>query len=239
MNTIIKSKTLFDNSSKLIISRIEKFVKKENDYKKRIEELERDNEQLKIELNYKNQIKKLTIENEELKMKNKNLIASVQTDEIFYYNRIDENGNLYIREADYHIKELEETIKSLDENMTELANEYSAENDELKEKIKKLTKELKESKKTIKGLKKLDGCWLTRQWICDQAIESKDTTTSFKDLFNYYESWVELVYGKNMKVDKVAFKDYIMKYQKVYFGWDDVINGTYTNPKINIIIRDE
>ena len=209
MNTITKSKTIIDNSSKLIISRIEKFVKKENDYKKRIDELERDNEQLKIELNYKNQIKILTIENEDLK-----------------------------REVNKYKSEIEELNNTMEELETKY-NELNKKNDESEKQLKKLTKELKESKKTIKGLKELDGCWLTRQWVCDQVEHSKDTTTSFKDLFNYYSSWVELVYGKHMEVDPIVFKDYIMKYQKVYFGWDEVINGTYTNPKINIIIKDE
>jgi len=77
------------------------------------------------------------------------------------------------------------------------------------------------------------------QWLGDQAIECRDDTTSFRDLCNYYESWIELVYGKNMKIDKIAFKDRLIAWQKQRFGFSDTINGTYTNPKINMIIKDE
>ena len=236
MNTIIKSKTLIDNSSKLIISRIEKFVKKENDYKKRIEELER--------------------ENKELKMKNKNLIASVQTDEIHYYNRFDENGNLYIREADEHIKDLNEKIKSLDEitdelesdlhknidQYNELINEYNylvEKNDKSEKQLKKLTKELKESKKINKDLH--NQCYITHQWFCDQTEHCEDntTTTSFRELCNYFESWAELVYGRNFEIDRLVFLQYLINFQIINYGWDDKINGSKTNPKINIIIKDD
>ena len=68
----------------------------ENEYKKRIEELERVNEQLNI--------------------KNNNLIESTHTCGISYYNRIDEHGKLYIREADDHIKELEKLVTRCYEN---------------------------------------------------------------------------------------------------------------------------
>ena len=77
------------------------------------------------------------------------------------------------------------------------------------------------------------------QWIGDQVIECREDTTSFRDLCNYYESWIELVYGKNMKIDKIAFKDRLIAWQKKHFGFSDTINGTYTNPKINMIIKDE
>jgi chromosome segregation ATPase len=233
MNTITKSKMLFDNSSKLIISRIENYIKKENKYKKRIEELE--------------------IENKQLKMKNINLIESVQTNDIQFYNRFDENGKLYIREADEHIKELNERIERYYNSMEEMENDYEEQideldkkNDELIEKyndlesqLKKLTKELKESKKMNKDLYKQ--CYITEEWMSSQTkyCEDTTTTTSYRELCDYFESWGELVYGREFKIDKIKFLKYLINYQTINFGWDKKINGTKTNPKINIIIREE
>tara|TARA_X000000950_G_scaffold289417_2_gene413119 strand:- start:3737 stop:6538 length:2802 start_codon:yes stop_codon:yes gene_type:complete len=77
------------------------------------------------------------------------------------------------------------------------------------------------------------------QWLSDQVVECRDDTTSFRDLCNYYESWIELVYGKNIKIDKITFKDRLIAWQKQKFGFSDSINGTQTNPKINMIVKEE
>ena len=77
------------------------------------------------------------------------------------------------------------------------------------------------------------------QWLSDQVVECRDDTTSFRDLCNYYESWIELVYGKNIKIDKITFKDRLIAWQKQKFGFSDSINGTHTNPKINMIVKEE
>jgi len=77
------------------------------------------------------------------------------------------------------------------------------------------------------------------QWFNDQVIECMEETTSFRDLCNYYESWLELVYGKNMKIDKLTFKERLISWQKQQFGFSDAINGSVSNPKINMIIKEE
>ena len=81
---------------------------------------------------------------------------------------------------------------------------------------------------------------LIGQWFNDQAVECRTDTTSFRDLCNYYESWLENVYGKNTDNNwKITFKERLINWQKLHFGFSDSINGTATNPKINMVIKEE
>tara|TARA_B110001469_G_scaffold123747_1_gene136254 strand:+ start:3483 stop:6260 length:2778 start_codon:yes stop_codon:yes gene_type:complete len=77
------------------------------------------------------------------------------------------------------------------------------------------------------------------QWITECTEEYPDETTSFKELCNCYQSWLDSVYGKNIRVDITGLKERLVKWQKDKYGFNDKINGTTTNPKINIRVLDE
>jgi P4 family phage/plasmid primase-like protien len=77
------------------------------------------------------------------------------------------------------------------------------------------------------------------QWISEQTEPSPKETLPFKELTGYYEQWLNDVYGKNIRVDVPAFKERLVKWQRDKFGFNNKINGTTTNPKINMDVREE
>jgi len=76
------------------------------------------------------------------------------------------------------------------------------------------------------------------QWLSDSIVETKEETCSFRDLCDGFDTWVEEVWGKSHKVDRISFKERLINWQKNKYGWDEAINGSFTNPRINMTFKD-
>jgi P4 family phage/plasmid primase-like protien len=77
------------------------------------------------------------------------------------------------------------------------------------------------------------------QWMSEKCEEDSEDTIPFRDLNSSYQNWLDLVYGKNIKVDIQALKERLVSWQKFKFGFVDGLNGTITNPKVNIKLKSE
>ena len=42
------------------------------------------------------------------------------------------------------------------------------------------------------------------------------------------QTWLDKVYGKNIRVDSIALKERLVKWQRDKYGFSDGINGTIT-----------
>lgn len=77
------------------------------------------------------------------------------------------------------------------------------------------------------------------QWFQECTVAEPNETCPFKELCSCYQTWLDNVYGKNIRVDISALKERLVKWQRDKYGFSDGINGTITNPKINIQVKDE
>jgi P4 family phage/plasmid primase-like protien len=77
------------------------------------------------------------------------------------------------------------------------------------------------------------------QWFNECVEPEPDDTTPFKDLCSCYQNWLDVVYGKNIRLDINSLKERLISWQKSKYGFSDGINGSMTNPKINMKIKDE
>ena len=76
------------------------------------------------------------------------------------------------------------------------------------------------------------------QWFTECVEQESDETMPFRDICSYYQNWLDQVYGKNIRLDINSLKERLVKWQKENYGFVDGINGTITNPKINMKIKD-
>ena len=77
------------------------------------------------------------------------------------------------------------------------------------------------------------------QWFQECTVAEPNETCPFSELCSCYQTWLDKVYGKNIRVDISALKERLVKWQRDKYGFSDGINGTITNPKINIQVKDE
>jgi hypothetical protein len=77
------------------------------------------------------------------------------------------------------------------------------------------------------------------QWFNECVEPEQSETTPFKDLCSCYQNWLDVVYGKNIRLDINSLKERLISWQKSEYGFSDGINGSMTNPKINMKIKDE
>ena len=54
---------------------------------------------------------------------------------------------------------------------------------------------------------------MIQQWHDDQIKYDDTAETAFTELYNYYESWAELVYGKNIKTNKKDLRTFLSCYK--------------------------
>ena len=77
------------------------------------------------------------------------------------------------------------------------------------------------------------------QWFQECTVAEPNETCPFSELYSSYQTWLDKVYGNNIRVDISALKERLVKWQRDKYGFSDGINGTITNPKINIQVKDE
>ena len=135
-------------------------------------------------------------------------------------------------------------------NVLEDLNKLVKENEDLKKREKqneneilKLFKENKTLKKQMKLLEKSNEK-LTHQfidmWFKENVTYSPDRTTSFRDLSSSYTNYIDLTFGKSVKIDILELKKALVQFQNLTeLGFKEGINGTITNPKVNFIIKDD
>jgi hypothetical protein len=76
------------------------------------------------------------------------------------------------------------------------------------------------------------------EWFNECLDPDPEDTTPFKDLCSYYQNWLDIVYGKEIKLNINLLKDRLISWQKSKYGFKK-INGSMVNPKINMKIKGE
>jgi len=134
-------------------------------------------------------------------------------------------------------------------NLLEDLNKIVKENQDLKKREKqnekdivKLFNEKTKLKKQIKENEKIVNIQLANKlidmWFKENLTYSPDETTSFRDLCSSYTNFIDLTFGKNVRVNIQQLKNVLIKYQNLTeLGFKEGINGTITNPKVNFIIN--
>jgi len=77
------------------------------------------------------------------------------------------------------------------------------------------------------------------QWFDECVVPDPEDTTPFKDLCSCYQNWLDIVHSKNIKLNINSLKERVIAYQKSKYGFKKTINGSLTNPRINLKIKDE
>ncbi len=76
-------------------------------------------------------------------------------------------------------------------------------------------------------------------WMSQDLVVSENTLTSFKELFESFESWKE-ENCTNLKLDKIDVKRRLMDWQNASkFGFSNDVNGSVNKPKFNFTIIQE
>jgi len=76
------------------------------------------------------------------------------------------------------------------------------------------------------------------QWFNECVDPDPEDTTPFKDLCSCYQNWLDVVYSPKIKLEINLLKERLISWQKSKYGFDDKKNGSMTNPKINMKIKD-
>ena len=77
------------------------------------------------------------------------------------------------------------------------------------------------------------------QWFDECVDPDPEDTTPFKDLCSCYQNWLDVVHGKNIRLNINSLKERVIMWQKSKYGFKKTINGSMTNPKINMKIKDD
>jgi len=147
----------------------------------------------------------------------------------------------------FHIVELykfvelfdgESIVKLKQENQRLKRREKQNETDILK--LFKENKTLKQENERLKRKEKSTNTLnLIELWIKENLKYSEKETTSFSELIQGYTLWLDCAFGKSMKLNVQEVKEHLVLYQRdCPLGWKDSINGTFTNPKINVTIKE-
>jgi hypothetical protein len=111
------------------------------------------------------------------------------------------------------------------------------------EDLNKMVKENEDLKKQMKLLEK-SNLKLRHQfidmWFKENVTYSPDETTPFRDLSSSYMNYIDLTFGKTVKIDILELKKALVQFQNLTeLGFKEGINGTITNPKVNFTIKDD